>query len=59
MHNGDTIQKLITTVDTIHERASDKAVKKVFASTPRAGNSDHDRTSHVEGNLIRIFIERG
>ena len=58
MHNGDTIQKLIAVVDTIHERASDNAVKTVFTSTPQAGNSNHDRTSHCEANLIRIHTER-
>ena len=39
MHNGDTIEKLIAVVDTIHERASDNAVKRVFTSTPQPGNS--------------------
>lgn len=57
MHNGDTIQKLISTVDTIQERASDNAATKIFAKH-QAGNSDHDRTTHVEGNLIRISMER-
>jgi hypothetical protein len=59
MHNGDTIQKLIAAVDTIHERASDNAVKTVFTSTPQAGNSVHKRTTHFEANLIRSFMERG
>jgi hypothetical protein len=57
MHNGDTIQKLISTVDTIQERATDNAVKKVFAKH-QAGNSDHDRASYVEGTLVRISMER-
>ena len=37
MHNGDTIQKLIAVVDTIHERASDNAVKTVFTARLRLG----------------------
>jgi hypothetical protein len=59
MHNGDTIQKLIAAVETIHERASDNAVKTVFTSMPQAGNYDHERASHFEANLIRIPMERG
>jgi hypothetical protein len=58
MHNGDTIQKLIAVVDTIHNRASENAVKTVFASTSQAGNSDHDRTSYFEAKLIRSSMER-
>lgn len=58
MHNGDTIENLIAVVDTIHERASDNAVKRVFTSTPQPGNSNHDRTNHCEANLIRIHTER-
>jgi hypothetical protein len=58
MHNGDTIQKLIAVVDTIHERASDSAVKTVFISTPQSGISNHDRTSHCEANQIRTHTER-
>ena len=59
MHNGDTIQKLIAAVDTIRERRSGNAVKRVFTNTPQPGNSDHDRTSHLEANLSRISIGRG
>jgi hypothetical protein len=59
MHNGDTIQKLIAAVDTIHERASDNAVKTVFTGTPQAGNRDGNRISHCEANQIRISMERG
>jgi hypothetical protein len=59
MYKGDTIQKLVAAVDTVRERSSGNAVEPVFTNTPQLGNSDHDRTSHLEANLTRISIGRG
>ena len=59
MYKGDTIQKLVVAVDTIRERRSGNAVEPVFTNTPQPGNSDHDRTSHLEANLSRISMGRG
>jgi hypothetical protein len=59
MYKGDTIQKLVAAVDRIRERRSGNAVEPVFTNTPQPGNSDHDRTSHLEANPIRISIGRG
>ena len=59
MYKGDTIQKLVVAVDTIRERRSGNAVEPVFTNTPQPGNSDHDRTSHLEANPSRISMGRG
>ena len=59
MYKGDTIQELVAAVDAIRERRSGNAVEPVFTNTPESGNSDHDRTSHLETNLSRISMGRG
>lgn len=53
MYIGDTIQRLVAAVDTIHGRRSDDAVKPAFTNAPQIEECDHDRTSHLEANLIR------
>jgi hypothetical protein len=59
MYKGDTIQELVAAVDAIRERRSGNAVEQVFTNPPHLGNSDHDRTSHLEANLSRISMGRG